>query len=128
MRISVRVANVETVVRNLQKKEAEAIAQAQEAVAQASQEVLTETQTIMPVVTGALRASGKTATEVEGQKVIGYIGFGDSSRNPVTGRTTASYAVEKHEAPVRGKWLENTVYDHANTFMEDLAKALQKAF
>ena len=128
MRISVRVANTETVVRNLQKKEAEAIVQAQEAVAQASQEVLTDTQAIMPVVTGALRDSGKTAIEVEGQRIVGYIGFGDSSRNPNSGKTTASYAVEKHEASERGKWLENTVYDHADIFMEDLAKALQKAF
>ena len=128
MRISVRVTNAETVIRNLQKKEAEAIAQAQEAVAQASQEVLIETQTIMPVVTGALRDSGKTATEVEGQKVIGYVGFGDASRNPNSGRTTASYAVEKHEALEHGKWLENTVYNHADIFIEDLVKALQKAF
>ncbi len=128
MRISCRVTNADTVIRNLQTKEAEAITQAQEAVSQAAQEVLQETQDIMPVVTGSLRDSGKAKMAVEGQLVVGYIGFGDSSLNPNTGRATSTYAVEKHEALVNGKWLENTLYNHAETFLDELAGALRKAF
>lgn len=127
MRISVRVKSQE-VINNLHNKEAEAIAQAQDVVAEAASAVLTQTQEVMPVQTGALRDSGKTETKQEGTVIVGYVGFGDSSVNPQTGRTTASYAVERHEDPRNGKFLENTLYDAAETFVENLAGALRKVF
>lgn len=128
MRISVRVTNVETVVRNLQMKEAEAIAQAQEAIAEATQVILKEAQDTMPVVTGALRDSGATAVEVENQQIVGLVGFGNSSKNPTSGRTTASYAESAHEEPDRGKWLETPLYNYEPIYLETLANALHKVF
>lgn len=127
MRISVKY-NGSQVVNNLQNKEAQAVAQVQEVVSEAVISVLQETQEVMPVKTGALQQSGRTAVDHENYQVIGSIGFGDSSTNPKTGRTTASYAVEKHEDPVNGKFLENSLYNAAETFTEDLAAALQKIF
>lgn len=127
MRISMSVKS-QTVVKNLQNKEAQAVAQAQAVVSEAVTNVLLDSQERMPVKTGALRDSGKTEVKQEGYTIAGYVGFGDSSLNPDTGRTTASYAVEKHEDPENGKFLENAVYDAAESFVENLATALHRIF
>lgn len=127
MRVSVRV-DPGVFEQRMRRREAVAIAASQQAVAQAANTVLTRTQFVMPVKTGALRASGECAVDMENLKIVGSVGFGNTSLNPNTGRTTASYAVEKHEDPRNGKFLENTLQDYAEEFLDTLAEALQKAF
>lgn len=89
-----------------------------------AQNILERTQNIMPVVTGALRDSGKVETTIEGGTVNGYIGFGDETVNPQRGMKTAEYAVSIHERDKGGKWLENTLYDYAPEFLTDLQQGL----
>ncbi len=86
--------------------------------------ILERTQNIMPVVTGALRDSGKVETEIRNGAVNGYIGFGDETLNPQRGMRTEEYAVAIHERDKGGKWLENTLYDYAPEFLTDLQQGL----
>lgn len=65
-----------------------------------AQDILSESQPLVPVDTGALRASGYVAEPViEGDKITVELGYGGPAAqiNPKTGESTQGYALIVHE-------------------------------
>ena len=92
-------------------------------------QVFDSAQQRVPTVTGALAASGHISEHNTDDVLKRIIGYGTSLTNPVTGKTTESYAVEKHEIenpknPDSYKWLERTMLDNADEFLQRMASAI----
>ena len=81
----------------------------------------------MPKQTGGLAMSGKVVNQDTNQVAISVIGYGDSAINPSTGKTTASYAVEQHESPHNGEWLENAILDCTEIYRDALVTQISRA-
>lgn len=111
----------------LHQKKNFAIYAGKEVVHETAELIFNTSQLVIPRKTGALAASGKVVHEDTSQAAVSVIGYGDSSVNPVTGVTTASYAVAKHEAPNNGKWLENAVLDCTDLYRVNLREKISKA-
>ena len=116
-----------TKVANVLLKQKEATIQAGlHAVHSTAESVFNDSQMNMHKVTGALASSGKITYADTDTSAIAYIGYGDSSINPQSGETTASYAVEAHEA-FNGKWLENAMVSNQDLFRQNLVSGISKA-
>lgn len=92
-------------------------------------QLFAEAQQKVPVVTGALASSGSVSVSNLDNVIQRTIGYGTSLANPVTGKPTSSYAVEKHETynpqkPEAYKWLENAVRNNSDTFLQRIANAV----
>lgn len=129
MRVSfvVDTTSFSKVTAKLHRKKNDAIAAGKKAVHDTAELVFAESQIRIPKKTGALAQSGKVDHQDTNTAAISVIGYGDSSTNPVTGRTTASYAVEKHESPRNGKWLENSLLDCSTIYKEELQTQITRA-
>lgn len=92
-------------------------------------QLFAEAQQKAPVLTGALAASGHITTHNMDNVIERTIGYGTSLANPQTGKPTSSYAVSKHETynpdkPESYKWLENTIINNSDTFLQRMANAV----
>lgn len=123
---SVNTATFSKLTAQLHRKKVDAIQAGKEAVHDTAELVFAESQIRIPRKTGALANSGKYSHQDTSTKAESVIGYGDTSTNPVTGRTTASYAVEKHEAPRNGKWLENALLDCSSIYKEELVTKISR--
>ncbi len=123
----VDTASFSRVTAKLHRKKNDAIYAGKKAVHDTAELVFAESQIRIPRKTGALAQSGKVEHQDTNTAAISVIGYGDSSTNPVTGRTTASYAVEKHESPRNGKWLENSLLDCSAIYKEELQTQITRA-
>lgn len=111
----------------LHRKKKDAIYAGKKAAHETAELVFAESQIRLPTNTGALAQSGKVEHQDTNTAAISVIGYGDSSTNPVTGKTTASYAVERHESPRDGKWLENSLLDCSAIYKEELKTQITRA-
>ena len=123
----INTASFSLVTAKLHRKKKDAIYVGKKAVHDTAELVFTESQIRIPSKTGALARSGKVVNQDTNYAAISIIGYGDSSINPATGKTTASYAVEQHESPHNGKWLENSVLDCTSIYKEELYTQISKA-
>jgi hypothetical protein len=111
----------------LHQKKKFAIQAGKDVVHETAETIFKTSQLVIPRQTGALAASGKVVHQDTANVAVSVIGYGDSSTNPATGATTASYAVAKHEAPTNGKWLENAVLDCSGLYRINLRDKISKA-
>ena len=124
---TVDTASFSRLTAKLHRKKNDIIYAGKKAVHDTAELVFAESQIRIPKKTGALANSGKVEHQDTNEAAISVIGYGDSSTNPQTGRTTASYAVEKHESPRNGKWLENALLDCTDIYKEELVTQISKA-
>lgn len=123
---SVNTAAFSKLTSQLHRKKVDAIQAGKEVVHDTAELVFAESQIRIPRKTGALADSGKYRHQDTSTKAESVIGYGDSSTNPVMGKTTAAYAVEKHEAPHNGKWLENALLDCSSIYREELINKISR--
>ena len=101
---------------------------------EAANQVFNLSQSRVPRVTGALANSGKITAQDQGLVHCRQISYGDSTANPRTGKSTASYAALVHEVynvahPNSYKWLELSMLQFGQDgFITVLADALRAAF
>jgi len=126
MSVSIKVTNTTQVATKLRQKEKVVIRACLSAVHITAEAVFNDSQSRIHRVTGALADSGKIVYENTDTSAIAIIGYGDSSTNPKTGFTTASYAVKAHEA-FGGKWLENAMIDNTELFKNSLLEKVGQA-
>lgn len=110
---------------NLHKKQRSTIQAGKEAVHEAAKLVYDDSQTQVPFVTGALWASGRIANDDSGHVGRSVIGYGDSTVNPTTGKSTASYAVDAEE---KHKFLENALLNNTTQVGEHLRNRIAQEF
>lgn len=117
---------------NLLMTEVSVIEGAAEGVQLAAELAFDRAQTNVPVLSGALRASGEiTANDSVGliERVISY---GNDTPNPM-GVPTAAYAAQRHETPNKQKpaaykWLETAVRDVGeDLLLEAVATSIEQA-
>ena len=123
----INTASFSLVTAKLHRKKNDAIFAGKKVVHDTAELVFAESQIRIPRKTGALARSGKVVNQDTNYTAISIIGYGDSSINPATGKTTASYAVEQHESPHNGKWLENSILDCAPIYKEELHTQISRA-
>jgi len=77
-----------------------------------AREIWKEANDLVPVDTGALRASGDYWIDGTGWNAVAYVGYG----GPVEGfdRIPANYAVYQHDAPFERRWLEDAAENQAD--------------
>ena len=127
--IKLSESSVSLISSNLQKK-VQTVREATNAeMSSFTSHVFERAQQRVPTVTGALSASGNISEQNTDDVLKRVIGYGTSLTNPTTGRTTASYAVERHEVespknPESYKWLERTMLDSADEFLQRMASAI----
>lgn len=80
-----------------------------------------------PVMSGALKSSGKITEADTPTRLKRIISYGDSTENP-DGVPTRKYAVTRHETPgPHYKWLENTVRDVGREILlDEIAKIMRQ--
>lgn len=108
-------------------------AASQTGMANAAEQAFNQVQLKTPRRTGALASSGKLTNQSTSNLLKYTIGYGDSTINPLSGKTTSEYAPMVHEIfnpkhPDSYKWLELSMraYAHEN-FLRDLASAIRAA-
>lgn len=111
----------------LHRKKDEAIYAGKLATRETAEVIFNQSQINIPRKTGALAASGKVEHQDTNSAAVSVIGYGDSSTNSITGRTTADYAVAKHEDPRSGKWLENAVLECSDLYRINLRERIGRA-
>lgn len=122
----INTASFSMVTSKLHRRKKDAILAGTKAVHDTAELVLTDSRLRLPKQTGALAQSGKVVNQDTNNAAISIIGYGDSSINPLTGKTTASYAVEQHESPINGKWLENSILDCTEIYKEELCTQISR--
>lgn len=104
-------------------------AAAEEVVGEAAQLVFHESQRLVPVDTGALKASGRV-TQDGLEAAISYGGEDGAGRN---GQDTAAYAVPQHErldfehSNGQAKYLETALHSQTEKVAEVLVEGLRRA-
>jgi hypothetical protein len=82
-----------------------------------AQRVFNESQRLVPVDTGNLKASGRFTPAERGASIVATIGYGG---------TAAGYALVVHEIhATRSKYLEKPAREETSRFIEDVRKALR---
>jgi len=119
IKISLETGSASKFTANLHRKQRLTIAAGKEAVYEAARYVYDDSQERVPFVTGALWASGTVARDDENNVGRSVIGYGDSTLNPATGKTTASYA---EDVEADHKFLENALLDNA-TYVGEILRA-----
>ena len=109
----------------LHQKQRLTIAAGKEAVYEAAQLVYEDSQNNVPQVTGALWASGTLSKDDRNNVGRSIISYGDSTTNPTSGKTTASYAVDVEE---NHKFLENALLNNVTQVGEILRNRLAAEF
>ena len=127
VRLQVDSASFSRVTGKLHQKKGLAIGAGKAAVHQTAEQIFANAQMVIPRKTGALAASGKVVHQDTAQAAISVIGYGDSSTNPRTGIPTADYAVQKHEDPRNGKWLENAILQSGELYRNNLRDKISQA-
>lgn len=123
--------SVNQVVNNLQRKTGLIRGAARQSVNNTTEKVFQKAQELVPVMTGALKDSGKTAITGVQDNPIGLIGYGDDTIGH-EGRPTSSYAISRHEMhskmhPEAYKWLERTLLASSEDFREEALRLLSQA-
>ena len=110
---------------DLHRRQRFTIAAGKEAVHEAANMIFDDSQTRVPFVTGALWASGRVVDDDSNNIGRSVIGYGDSSINPTSGKTTASYA---EDIEAKHKFLENSLIDNAAATSEIFRKHIAEEF
>lgn len=123
--------SVSHVISNLQRKTGLVQNAARQSVDNTTEKIFQKAQELAPVMTGALKDSGKTASAGDQNNPVGLIGYGDETIGH-EGRPTASYAVSRHEMqskmhPEAYKWLEKTLLASDEDFREEALRLLSQA-
>lgn len=132
--ISIKLKGSPAMISRLNQIGSEEHRRAQDAMEDGGDMIIAYSDTIIPLDTGALRAS-KANEEVQNSKtvikrVIGY-GAPKAELNPKSGVHPGAYAVEQHEFPYQHaegrtwKYLEFAVYRRAKAFMDLLRQRLK---
>lgn len=129
VRISLDSNSLYAVTQNLRNKTQEVRVEVNSEMEQLVMHLFEEAQQKVPTVTGALASSGNVSMQNSGDVYQRTIGYGTSVTNPVTGKATSSYAVDKHEQynpqkPESYKWLEKTLLSNTDTFLQRMANAV----
>lgn len=94
--------------------------------------ILAESQKLVPVDTGALKASGKYTIYGGGVETEGIVSYGGSNLNPVSGLETAMYAIVVHEDVTvnhtngQAKFLEQPMRQHRKKISTIVRKEMVK--
>ena len=123
----INTASFSSVTAKLHRKKNDAIFAGKKVVHDTAELVLTDSRLRVPNQTGALARSGKVVNQDTNYTAISIIGFGVSSINPATGKTTASYAGKQNESPHNAKSLENSILDFAPIYKEELHTQISRA-
>ena len=126
IKLAIEQTSVTSTINNLKSKEQEIIQAGYVGLHNAANIIFANSQATMPKRTGALSASGKVTMLNAGAFSEATISYGDQTRNTTTGKTTASYAVEKHEDPVNGKWLEHAILNGSELFINTIQAEISK--
>lgn len=123
--------SISRIIGNLQRKAELVRGAAKQAVDNTTEKVFQQAQELVPVMTGALKASGKTLSVGTPDNPTGVIGYGDDTIGH-KGRPTSSYAVARHEMhsklnPEAYKWLERTLLASDEDFREEALRLLSQA-
>lgn len=131
MELVVDSRSVHRMITRLRKKQGVVREAARQAVDNTTEHVFQLAQELAPVMTGALKASGKTASTGHVDNPKGLIGYGDDTSGH-EGRPTSAYAVPRHEMqsklnPKAYKWLERTLLASDEAFREEALRLLGQA-
>lgn len=123
--------SVSQVTSNLRRKAGLVQTAARQSVDNTTERVFLKAQELAPVMTGALKDSGKTASTGPPDNPKGLIGYGDETIGHA-GRPTAAYAISRHEMkskihPEAYKWLEKTLLEADEDFREEALRLLSQA-
>ena len=129
VRITLNMASASTLINNLRRKNQSVKESVNSEMEQLVMRLFEEAQQKVPTATGALASSGNVSMQNSGDVYQRTIGYGTSVTNPVTGKATSSYAVDKHEQynpqkPESYKWLEKTLLSNTDTFLQCMANAV----
>lgn len=125
VKLTLDVGSASKFTAKLHQKQRLTIDAGKQAVHEAAKLVYDDSQTRVPFVTGALWASGRIANDDSAYMGRSIIGYGDSTINPTTGKSTASYAVDAEE---KHKFLENALLDNASMVGEYLRNLITQEF
>jgi hypothetical protein len=131
--ITVDASSLRGFVQNLQKVRDAALERGRGVVVRNTQAVFDKAQARCPVDTGMLKESARSDVESRDDVVTGAVGYGNQLFNPNTFKTTAAYAVDRHETmtfknPQAYKWLERTMLEQGSAYMNDLEQVYQDLF
>lgn len=126
--ITLNPGSVEYFTRTMNEVKSKVYNASYQGVNEAAQLIFNRAQQGVPIQEGALYASGKVTMENNSNNIEAIISYGDITVNTLTGKTTASYAVERHEQPGAGsKWLENAILNSPADYLNILATKIAES-
>ena len=125
IKLTLELGSASKFTANLHRKQRNIIHAGKEAIHEAARIVYDDSQTRVPFKSGALWASGKLVNDDSNNIGRSVIGYGDSTVNPDTGKSTASYAVDVEE---ERKFLENALLDNTTQVGEYLRNRMTQEF
>lgn len=130
MTLNIRVdpASVNNVVSNMTQRSNNVVESGKCGLSAAADIIFQDAQAKIPRKTGALANSGKITYRHTKYTSTAVISYGDDTCNPQTNQPTKSYAVERHESPREGKWLENAILGGAEVFLSQLTREISNNF
>lgn len=133
VKITLDTASVQQLVIGLRRKQLVVQDAAKEAIQSVGSKIFDEAQARVPVQTGALQRSGRFTAAGSKEAPEGIISYGDMGVGR-RGRTTAEYAVERHEQRSRSsdlragdKWLEKALLENGEAFRNEVLRLMRAA-
>jgi hypothetical protein len=129
--LTVDQASIRNVTRNLQQKMPNVKVAARQGVNNAAEKVFQKAQERVPVMTGALRDSGRLTSKGDDTQPQSIISYGNDVRG-YKGVPTREYALPRHEIfsrlkPESYKWLERSLLEANEEFKEEVIRLLSEA-
>lgn len=130
--ISLNISSANTVVNNLYASNAQMLVAANRGIQQTAELILSKAKSALPVMTGALKSSGKISVKEALGQIVRVISFGDSTKGAY-GTPTSEYAIEIHELmmtkhPESYKFLELALLEYGQAFLDILIQNLMEVF
>jgi len=127
----VEAKSVNRLINNLRQKQTRVQSAGRQAVNNTGDKIFQKAQGLVPVMTGALRDSGKVTKTGPADKPEAIISYGDETIGH-KGRPTSAYAVARHEMvskinPDAYKWLEKTLLEANEDFRNEALRLLGEA-
>ena len=129
MKVKIDRSSVAKVLSQIRQKQTNISEAGERAVARAGQAVFDKAQMNVPVMTGALKRSGRVDNKIEGNKITATISYGDSTLG-YRGVPTSDYAITRHEMytskkPEAYKWLERAVLSSDEAFLTEIMATIK---
>jgi hypothetical protein len=123
--------SVNRFIGNLRQKHTRVRSASRQTVNNTGDKIFQKAQGLVPVMTGALQASGKVTRTGDTDNPENIISYGDSTIGH-EGRPTSAYAVARHEMmsrinPDAYKWLEKTLLAADEDFRNEALRLLGEA-